>query len=306
MHPSEYKKAEEYAEIVAKHLGISEEEALGRIVRHMLRTVDYETAKADDFRIDQAIISLIGVNNMPKQDEHYYDTHYNEQYISTYARDFNLGRQNAHSGKTPAEIKAYNKGVVTDIFKAAGNTAVGVYETVANAVTGEIFPESAGYVHIERPFEYTHDEYGNALETTMTLGIAAVTAGRGVSGGTVNAQQTKLVGELTANGIKFNPNNVVAITKTADGKIVWLETGNTKAGLNHIIERHGQEFLKKGISEPEIPNYLMTAVKNGQIVGMQRTRPIYEFTYNGTKHRVAIDIGNNGFIVGANPKGVVK
>ncbi|MBG8845324.1 hypothetical protein FOG17_04705 [Neisseria meningitidis] len=54
------------------------------------------------------------------------------------------------------------------------------------------------------------------------------------------------------------------------------------------------------------PNYLMTAVKNGQIVGMQRTRPIYEFTYNGTKHRVAIDIGNNGFIVGANPKRVVK
>ena len=50
----------------------------------------------------------------------------------------------------------------------------------------------------------------------------------------------------------------------------------------------------------------MTAVKNLQFVVMQRTRPIYEFTYNGTKHRVAIDIGNNGFIVGANPKRVVK
>ena len=133
------------------------------------------------------------------------------------------------------------------------------------------------------------------LENTMTLGVAAVTAGRaGTQVRARNIQQTKLVEELTANGIKFNPNNVVAITKTTDGKIVWLETGNSRAGLNHIIERHRQEFLKKGISESEIPNYLMTAVKNGQIVGMQRTRPIYEFTYNGTKHRVAIGIGNNG------------
>ena len=31
-------------------------------------------------------------------------------------------------------------------------------------------------------------------------------------------------------------------------------------------------------------------------------RPIYEFTYNGEIHKVAITVGNNGFIVGANPK----
>ncbi|HGT4365486.1 TPA: hypothetical protein ACM24R_002036, partial [Neisseria meningitidis] len=306
LHPSEYKLAEQYADIVASRLNISKEEALGRIIRHMQRTVDYATAKADNFRTDDAIISILGANNLPKQDQHYTNPNYNKQYIQNYVRDFNLANKYNYFWKTPTQSRDYKVGVVTDIGKAALNSGIGIFESAANLATGEIDPNSWAYVHMGR-IGYTHPEYGNALENTMTLGVAAVTAGRaGTQVRARNTQQTKLVGELTANGIKFNPNNVVAITKTTDGKIVWLETGNTRAGLNHIIERHGQEFLKKGISESEIPNYLMTAVKNGQIVGMQRTRPIYEFTYNGTKHRVAIDIGNNGFIVGANPKRVVK
>ena len=306
LHPSEYKLAEQYADIVASRLNISKEEALGRIIRHMQRTVDYATAKADNFRTDDAIISILGANNLPKQEQHYTNPNYNKQYIQNYVRDFNLANKYNYLGKTPTQSRDYKVGVVTDIGKAALNSGIGIFESAANLATGEIDPNSWAYVHMGR-IDYTHPEYGNALENTMTLGVAAVTAGRaGTQVRARNTQQTKLVGELTANGIKFNPNNVVAITKTTDGKIVWLETGNTRAGLNHIIERHGQEFLKKGISESEIPNYLMTAVKNGQIVGMQRTRPIYEFTYNGTKHRVAIDIGNNGFIVGANPKRVVK
>lgn len=32
--------------------------------------------------------------------------------------------------------------------------------------------------------------------------------------------------------------------------------------------------------------------------------PLYEVIYNGTKQRVAISIGENGFIVGANPKSI--
>lgn len=39
-------------------------------------------------------------------------------------------------------------------------------------------------------------------------------------------------------------------------------------------------------------------------VGVQRARPIYEFTLNGQTQRIAIDVGDNGFIVGANPAGL--
>ena len=37
------------------------------------------------------------------------------------------------------------------------------------------------------------------------------------------------------------------ITKTADGKLVWLENGTDTAGLNHIITEHADDFLNKGI-----------------------------------------------------------
>lgn len=49
----------------------------------------------------------------------------------------------------------------------------------------------------------------------------------------------------------------------------------------------------------------MNALENGKIVGYQgrgTRRPMYEFTYNGEIYKVAITVGNNGFIVGANPK----
>ena len=53
----------------------------------------------------------------------------------------------------------------------------------------------------------------------------------------------------------------------------------------------------------------MTAVKHGSIVGYQGRgfgRPIYEFKYEGITRRIAITIGSNGYIVGANPKSLPK
>jgi len=122
-----------------------------------------------------------------------------------------------------------------------------------------------------------------------------------------NGSNKALIAELVNSGEKCTPENIVGITKNSSGKIVWLETGNQKAGLNHIIEEHGSQFNSKGISNDEIPNYLMEAVHQGNIVGYQgkkNPRTIYEFVYEGKKQRVAITIGPNGFIVGANPKTV--
>lgn len=42
--------------------------------------------------------------------------------------------------------------------------------------------------------------------------------------------------------------------------------------------------------------------KPSVFTGRGTGRPIYEFTYNGELHNVAITVGNNGFVVGANPK----
>lgn len=115
-----------------------------------------------------------------------------------------------------------------------------------------------------------------------------------------------LMADLAATGEKYTPDNVLAITKTPDGQLVWLEYGKLDAGYLHILDRHAADFQKQGISPTEIPDYLMTAVSQGKIVDTQGKkvppRYIYEFTYKGQTHRVAIDVGSNGFIVGANPR----
>ena len=127
----------------------------------------------------------------------------------------------------------------------------------------------------------------------------------GSGGASTGEPRVSLIAEAQEQGLSISPDEVAGITKTSDGKIVWLETGSGGtggSGLAHIIEEHGKQFNGKGIDDSEIPGYLLEAVGSGEIVGMQGTRPIYEFTYNGTRQRVAITVSENGYIVGANPR----
>ena len=153
---------------------------------------------------------------------------------------------------------------------------------------------------------------GNAAEDAGKAGKELEGAAKGAESAAEDAGKvvesglnSNLLDELANSGVKYNPEDIVAITKTADGKLVWLENGTDTAGLNHIITEHADDFLNKGITQEQIPDYVMNALENGKIVGYQGRgtgRPIYEFTYNGEIHKVAITVGNNGFIVGANPK----
>lgn len=88
--------------------------------------------------------------------------------------------------------------------------------------------------------------------------------------------------------------------RTQEGKVVFLERGNLDAGLAHI-ERHAAEFAARGISEAQIPDAVMAAVTRGRIIGRQGTRSVYEFDLKGKKQYLSITVGDNGFIVGANP-----
>ena len=130
------------------------------------------------------------------------------------------------------------------------------------------------------------------------------------SGGSPSGESgASLIAEAQEQGLNISPDEVVGITKDPDGRIVWLETGrggSGGSGLAHIIEEHGKQFNGRGISDSEIPGYLLEAVSAGEVVGMQGSRPIYEFTYNGTRQRVAITVSENGYIVGANPRSLPK
>lgn len=116
-----------------------------------------------------------------------------------------------------------------------------------------------------------------------------------------------LIAEVQASGEKISPEKVVLITKAPSGQIVWMETGNSKSGLQHIIDEHGHQFNGKGIANDQIPNYVLEAIHQGNIIGTQgkrNPRTIYEFVYNGITQRIAVQVSTNGYIVGANPKSV--
>lgn len=135
------------------------------------------------------------------------------------------------------------------------------------------------------------------------------TSGAGSANETQTASKESLIAEAQSQGLNISPDKVVGITKDPDGKIVWLEIGRggeRGSGLAHIIEEHSEQFNARGISNSELPEYLLQAVSTGKIVGNQGTRPIYEFTYNGTRQRVAITVSDNGYIVGANPRSLPK
>jgi filamentous hemagglutinin len=109
--------------------------------------------------------------------------------------------------------------------------------------------------------------------------------------------------------VKFTPQNVLATGTAPSGQTVFLETGSPSSGLQHIIDEHASDFANIGVPESQISNVVMQAVTEGNVVGYQGAgtgRPIYQITINGQSQRIAITVGSNGYIVGANPAGSGK
>ena len=114
-----------------------------------------------------------------------------------------------------------------------------------------------------------------------------------------------LLDELGQSGIKHTPGSIVDIRKTQNGKIVFFETGNRQAGLEHILVRHQQDFANVGIRADQIPDAVMTAVTQGQVIGYQgrnQGRTIYDTVFNDTRHQISVTVSDNKSIVGANPQ----
>ena len=57
------------------------------------------------------------------------------------------------------------------------------------------------------------------------------------SGPTPDYKPPDLMQQLADSGEKYTPADVVFVTTTKGGQLVWLETGNDNAGLQHILDR---------------------------------------------------------------------
>jgi uncharacterized protein YukE len=115
----------------------------------------------------------------------------------------------------------------------------------------------------------------------------------------------ELLEELAANGVKHDPEKVILIGKDGDGKIVFLESGNADAGLQHVME-HANQFADIGVPREKVGQFAFDAATTGKIIcyqGKGTTRPIYELIFEGRPYKVGVTVASNGFIVGANPVG---
>ncbi len=114
-------------------------------------------------------------------------------------------------------------------------------------------------------------------------------------------EEKELIRELVESGKKCRPEEIVHIDKAEAGGIVWIETGNKRAGLTHILERHRKDFEARGISSKQIPEFISKALKQGETIGTKANEAgkTVLLKIEGKIYKIAI--GSNGFIVTAYP-----
>ncbi|MFD0068989.1 virulence factor, partial [Streptomyces sp. NPDC127574] len=135
----------------------------------------------------------------------------------------------------------------------------------------------------------------------LALRIAKAVAERAKIAG--SALDTKLLEKLQNAGVKFNKADTIWVVQYAKPglNLAWLEKGTVNAGLTHIIFRHAGEFAAAGVRIEDIPAVVGKALTEGTKVGTQGAgRPIYEVVFNGKPLKVAVSVGDNGFVIGAN------
>src|SRR5690606_26072169 len=113
----------------------------------------------------------------------------------------------------------------------------------------------------------------------------------------------KLLDKLKDAGVKFNQADTIRVIQYAKPGVplAWLEKGSVNAGLTHIVFRHAGEFADAGVRVDDIPALVKTALTEGTRVGTQGAgRPILEVVFQGKTQRVAISVGDNGYVIGAN------
>ena len=81
------------------------------------------------------------------------------------------------------------------------------------------------------------------------------------------AEKMSFIQELRNRGEKFNEEKMEFITKDATGQIIWFEKGNNIAGLEHIMQRHEEDFREAlGVDKDQISNFLENIITHGEIV----------------------------------------
>ena len=118
--------------------------------------------------------------------------------------------------------------------------------------------------------------------------------------GTGKLVSPNLMAELAQSGQKYTPDAVQMITKNADGKLMWLETGSSSAGLEHIM-KHADDLAAKGVDVDNISAFIKNdLLTQNPIKTGSNAKGLYaDYIYNDQTFRLAY--GTNGYIVSLYP-----
>ncbi|SAL41121.1 filamentous hemagglutinin outer membrane protein [Caballeronia sordidicola] len=206
LHPDEYAMAKKNAPIVAKALGISVQEAEGRIVAEILRNSDQQTAAASGGKHDYEVRSIVGCQNLNcdgyKTDPNFANHDYNSQYITSNQSAYNEGKNQIGIGQTYNDLVKAN--MKNDPFGATlagvgmiglGVAAGGGLATAATMATGSTISLAAnGGVQAAggQPFEWTSFAFAGvtgAVSSGMGFGPALlVNVGGALAGSAATGQ----------------------------------------------------------------------------------------------------------------------
>jgi filamentous hemagglutinin len=224
LHPDEYALAKKNAKLVADKLGISVQEAEGRIIAEILRNSDKQTAEASGGKHDWEIRSIVGCQNLNcdgyKKDPNYANHDYNSQYITQNQGAFDVGQSQLGSGLTDAELRQKNL-----VYERAGKLAT---TGVACLVAGPVACKAAASgLAATLGLSYLS---GKPLTTAETIG--------GLYGGALGGIYGQALSTWAGGTSSLMQSSVLFVTKTgtiAAGKQIGVPLGNS-TGLAQPVD----------------------------------------------------------------------
>ena len=144
-------------------------------------------------------------------------------------------------------------------------------------------------------FGHTNGEktYQKNLETTKKSSISLV--------------DKNIVSEMERNNIKFTKEDLIITTKDKTGQLIFLEKGNSSAGLKHIEQRHTKDFVEKHkIQASQVSKHIHSVFTQGDLeysrTTVKKGKEGFErlYKYKG-KYYLLSGVGTNGFVVSAYP-----
>ncbi|SEA11119.1 two-partner secretion domain-containing protein [Paraburkholderia sartisoli] len=250
LHQSEYDLAKKEAKLVAQQLGISVEDAEGRIVAELQRNVDGQTAQADGGVHDYQVRSILGCQmlecNASSIDPNYWNHGYNSQYIASNQVAYTLGLSQGTNGQTYNGLVTSNvqNNPISTAIAGAGMIGLGTVTGAGLATLGMMGAGSTigmaanGGVQLynSQPFDWAG------------FGMAGLTGGASTGMGFIPALLINTGGALASSAIAGqNPNGSMA--GAAAGTAVGYPLGAAaESGLNKALNPwYRQEWIDIGI-----------------------------------------------------------